>query len=150
MTEAVAPVLMVVLKYVGASIVTSGSLVFVWWLSRITGKTSAQVRIGLDLQELNDKHVETINKLHEAEKLLFKNQITEIRESNSKEIKDLKNFFEHKIGKLIKTVENLQKDIKDKENDRKIWENDSMKKDIIIKNQNGIISIQEMELEKLR
>lgn len=78
----------------------------------------------------------------------YKELLNDIQEKYEKVSTENKSLAKH-MERLSDKIDELIKEIKEKEKNRQMWENDSMRKDGIIEQKNKLISKQYQEIEEM-
>ena len=118
MNEIITPVTILVFKYLGGSIVTGGFVVFVWWISKVTGKKTSEVLYNFNLTKLHKAHIEKINSIHSADKKLHVSEMRMLKEEINKrdlqmtELKEEVSNMSKQMKALIESSENQGLELK--------------------------------------
>ena len=118
MNEIITPVTVLVFKYLGGSIVTGGFIVFVWWISKVTGKKTSEVLYNFNLTKLHKAHIAKINSIHSADKKLHASEMRMLKEEIKKrnlqmtELKEEVSNMAKQIEAFMSSSNEQQKELK--------------------------------------
>ena len=111
----------------------AGSSVVTLLISKFLGRKKEEIEYALDMQKFYNKHIEDIKEIHEDE-------IESIKKLHAEQLEEVKKAFKEEIEILINKVDEAIQSKEECERNRRLWEEDSMRKDDLLKEKDKKIS----------